>query len=230
MNFFIESILAPMRSVGEELLAFFPKMLAALLVLIAGFIVAWMMRKLSLLLFRWLKIDVRLSDFWIFRLWSRGHSQIRPSRAFSGFIYYIFLFIFVLIVVRVVGGKTGEAIIDSMFEIIPGILTFILVIFLGLLLAMFLSFMGQILFFSSNVKYPSFWGKIVGWGVFGIAVIYSLENLGVAGKLLSFVFILLLSILGMALALAFGLGCRDLAKEFMIEMLKKSRTSEAEDE
>jgi hypothetical protein len=230
MNFFIESILAPMRSVGEELFAFLPKILAALLVLIAGFIMAWMMRTLSLLLFRWLKMDVRLSDFWIFRLWSRGHSQISPSRAFSGFIYYIFLFIFVLIAVRIVGEKTGEAIIDSIFEIIPGILTFILVIFLGLLLAMFLSFMAQILFFSSNVRYPSFWGKIVGWGVFGIAVILFAGESGYRGEAA------LLCVHSCPFNTGTGPrpglrpGVQGSRKEFMIEMLKKSRTSEPGEE
>jgi hypothetical protein len=226
MNFSFDSILQPIRSVGNDLLSFLPKFIAALTVLIAGFIISWALKKLTILICRILKLDTRLSDIWIFRLWSKDSIKHTPSQALSKFIYYVFVFVSVLVVVKILGGKTSETILDSMFVLIPGIFTFMLIIFLGSLLAMFLSFIAQILFTTSNIKYPLFWGKVVAWGIFGIAAVFSLEHLGIAGKLLSFLFVLVLSVLGVAIALAFGLGCKDLAREFLVEILKKNKTAD----
>ncbi|MFH0977144.1 MAG: hypothetical protein V1874_15295 [Spirochaetota bacterium] len=224
MNFSFDSILEPLRSVANDLLSFLPKIIAAVAVLIVGFITSWALKKLTLLVCKALKLDKKLSDIWIFRLWSRNNIKHLPSEALSNFIYYFFLFVSALLVVKILGGKTSEMILDSMFVIIPGVFSFMLVLFLGSLLAMFLSFVAQIMFTTSNIKYPSFWGKVVAWSIFGIAAVISLEHLGIAGKLLSFIFVLVLSILGVAIALAFGLGCKELAREFLIELLKKNKT------
>jgi hypothetical protein len=224
MNFSINSILEPLHSVGKDLLSFLPKIIAAFSVIIAGFVISWAIKKLTLVICKWLKLDKKLSDIWIFRLWSRDKVQHLPSYALSNFIYYSFLFIFVLLAVKILGGKTSEMILNSLLVIIPGVFSFMLILFLGSLLAMFLSFVAQIMFTTSNFKYPSFWGKVVAWSIFGIAAVISLEQLGIAGKLLSFIFVLIMSILGAAIALSFGLGCKDLAREFLIEILKKNKT------
>lgn len=224
MEFSIDSILEPLHSVGSDLLSFLPKIIAAFSVIIAGFLISWAIKKLTLVVCKWLRLDEKLSDIWIFRLWSRDKIQHLPSHALSNFVYYSFIFVSVLLAVRILGGKTSEMILNSLLIIIPGIFSFMLILFLGSLLAMFLSFVAQIMFTTSNFKYPSFWGKVVAWTIFGIATVISLEQLGIAGKLLSFIFVLIMSILGAAIALSFGLGCKDIAREFLIEILKKNKT------
>ena len=114
--------------------------------------------------------------------------------------------------------------LNSLFINIPGVLSFIIILFLGSLLSMMFSVIAQIFFAALNLKYPSFWGKIVGWSTFGIAVVFSFEQLGIAGKLLSIILILITSILGLSIVLAFGLGCKDIAREFIIEIIKKNKT------
>jgi Conserved TM helix len=224
MDFSINSILEPLRSVGGDLLSFLPKIIASMAIIIVGLIISWTLKKLTMLICKWMKLDEKLSDIWIFRLWAQDHNKHLPSRALSNFIYYFFLFISVLLAVKILGGETSEKILNSLFKIIPGVFSFMLILFLGSLLAMFLSFIAQIMFVTSNFKHPSFWGKVVAWSTFGIAAVFSLEQLGIAGKLLSFIFVLVMSILGASIALAFGLGCKELAREFLIEILKKNKT------
>jgi uncharacterized membrane protein YuzA (DUF378 family) len=62
---------------------------------------------------------------------------------------------------------------------------------------------------------------VIAWGVFGVAMIYSLEQLGLAGRFLTLAVYIVLGTAGLAAALAFGLGCKDLAREFLIELLKE---------
>jgi hypothetical protein len=42
----------------------------------------------------------------------------------------------------------------------------------------------------------------------------------IVGKLLTFVVLILFSAIALAGAIAFGLGCKDMARQFLIELLK----------
>jgi hypothetical protein len=220
---FAHSIMESLKSVWNDLFTALPQIIAAITVVIAGLFISFALKKLTLLILKWIKIDRKMHDIWIFRFRTRDTKHHLPSRALSNFVYYIVIFISVLVAVKILGGKTGEMILSSLFGIIPGVLSFMLILFLGFLLAVFLSFIAQIIFVTLDFRYPSFWGKVVAWSTFSVVAVFSLEQLGIAGKLLSFLFILTLSIAGVTIALAFGIGCRDLAREFVTELLKKNK-------
>lgn len=53
-------------------------------------------------------------------------------------------------------------------------------------------------------------------------MIFALEPLGLVGRFLTIAVFMILGVIGIAVALAFGLGCKDLAREFIIELLKNN--------
>jgi len=53
----------------------------------------------------------------------------------------------------------------------------------------------------------------------GFAVLLSLEQLGLAAQLILAIGVAATGAIGLAIALAFGLGCRDLARDFVVEYL-----------
>ena len=52
---------------------------------------------------------------------------------------------------------------------------------------------------------------------------HALEPLGLAGQFLTMSVLILIGVAGLAAAIAFGLGCKDLAREFVIELLKEDK-------
>jgi len=85
---------------------------------------------------------------------------------------------------------------------------------------MFLSVLAQMVLVGSGAQHPVFWGKVIAWCTFGVTVMFSLEPLGMVGRFLTVTVYIVLGVLGLAAAIAFGLGCKDLAREFIIELLK----------
>jgi hypothetical protein len=65
--------------------------------------------------------------------------------------------------------------------------------------------------------------KILGKTVEAVVVIFTiaiaLEQLGIAAKIIELSITIILASLGLGLALAFGLGCRDLAGKFVSEFV-----------
>lgn len=221
----LQTWMAPLKAVWTDLLYYAPQLVAALMVLLAGLVVAWIIRNLSGALLRWLRLDEKFSGIWLFRLWTEELHGHRPSESVANFFFYAVVFFSIVMAVRLLGFGFGETILNSLLGLLPRVLSFILILFLGALMAMFFSVVAQLVLAGSSIKHPNFWGKIIAWGTLGVAVIFSLEQLGVVGKILSLLVLVLLSAGGLAVALAFGLGCKDLAREFLIELLREDRRS-----
>jgi hypothetical protein len=150
------------------------------------------------------------------------HDQ-QPSQTTASFNYYLVLFVTILLAVKILGVTAGETILNSLLVMVPQVFSFILILFMGFLMAMFLSVLAQLALASSGIQHPNFWGKIIAWGTFGVAAMFSLQQLGLVGKFVTTLVLILLGTLGLASAMAFGLGCKDLAREFLIELLKEDK-------
>jgi hypothetical protein len=142
----------------------------------------------------------------------------------AAFIFYLILFMAILVAIRMLGVEGGQAILTSLLGVIPRVLSFMLILFLGSLLAMFFSVLAQLALVGSGTQHPGFWGKVIAWGTFGVTVMFSLEPLGLVGRFLTTTVFIVLGVAGLAAAIAFGLGCKDLAREFVIELLKSDKT------
>lgn len=216
--------LAPLQAVGKDIASFAPRLVAVLVVLGAGLALAWLAQTLTFVVCRWLKMDAKLNNVWIFRLWSQGLRGHQPSETTARFFYYLVLFLAVLLAVRMLGVGVGETVLTSLLGLVPRVFSVMLILFLGALMAMFFSVIAQLILVSSNLQHPNFWGKVIAWGTFGVAIMFSLEQLGLVGKFLTQTGLILLATAGLAAAIAFGLGCKDLAREFLIELLKNEKT------
>jgi hypothetical protein len=212
--------MTPLRQLGADLESFAPRLLAALVVLGAGLALAWLCRNLSAALFKAAKLDQAQPDLWLFRLWTKGLHGKKPAESLSAFIFYLVLFAAVLLAIRVLGVEGGQAILTSLLGVIPRVLSFMLILFLGALLAMFFSVLAQMALGGAGAQHPRFWGKVIAWSTFGVTVMFSLEALGLVGQFLTSTVLVLLGMGALSAAIAFGLGCKDLAREFVIELLK----------
>lgn len=210
----------PFSQLASDFGSWAPNLLAALVVLAGGLLVAWLLRYLALALFKLLRFEKTLGDLWFFRLWSRGLHGRKPTEAMGAFVFYLVLFLTVLIAIRLLGVEGGQAILTSLLGVVPRVMSFMLILFLGSLLAMFFSVLAQLALVGSGAQHPSFWGKVIAWSTFGVTVMFSLEPLGLVGQFLTTTVLIFMGTLGLAAAIAFGLGCKDLAREFIIELLK----------
>ena len=213
--------MGPLQQLADDFGGWAPHLLAALLVLTVGLVAAWLCRYLATGLFKFLRLEKALQDLWFFRLWSKGLHGRKPTEAMASFVFYLILFIAVLVAIRLLGVEGGETILKSLLGVVPRVLSFMLILFLGALLAMFFSVLAQLALVGSGAQHPSFWGKVIAWTTFGVTVMFSLEPLGLVGRFLTTTVLILLGMIGLAAAISFGLGCKDLAREFLIELLKE---------
>lgn len=217
----ISSWLTPFLSLWDDLTAVGPKLVSALAVILVGLILAWTAGALAVAVFRLLRLDQRMEGIWIQRFWNRG-VRTPPSKALARFISYCCLAGALLLAVRVLGEGLGQEVLKALLTLLPRILTFLLILFIGSLFANLLAVLAQLALAGARVQHPHLVGKLVAWVTLGVAMLFSLEQLGLAGQFLTH----LILVAAAGVALAFGLGCKDLAKEFVLELLQEDAASD----
>lgn len=210
----------PWQALWQDLLALAPRVLSALVLLTAGLCLALLAKALVQRLLARMGADQAFSGLFIFRVWSLRHPGQTPSRSLGLALAYGVFLAFSLASARLAGGTFGQELFNGLMHAAPRLFIVLLIMLLGILLASGAGLLTQIVLSGSGSLHAAFWGRLSSWAVFTASALFALEPLGLAGQLLGQAILVLLAGGALALGLAFGLGCKDLARELVIDLLK----------
>jgi mechanosensitive ion channel-like protein len=148
--------------------------------------------------------------------------ELLPSRLVGFTIFWLTILGTAIVALRVLGLDLVPSIVVRLQDVVPRILTSGLVLLLGIPLALTASRLLTALLLQSGVRPSRLRAQGVAALLVAFTVLIALDQLGLAAHLVLAVAIALVSAAGLAIALAFGLGCRDLARDLIVEYLRAS--------
>jgi hypothetical protein len=200
-----------------------PSLLSALLVLIIGWIIAKFVAKIIRKFFERIKVDRfadRLNDIDFI---AKANWEIKPSRIFSKFLYYLILLIFVIAATDVLGMPAISILISDILNYIPLLITAILVLAIGILFSDFIRKLVQTTCESLGI--PS--AKVISSFVFYFLLINVLISaLSQAQIDTDFIASNISIILGgavLAFGLGYGLAAKDIFANFLTSFYSKGK-------
>lgn len=208
-------------TIVSDIVAWLPSLLGALLWLLLGWIVARLLQFILSNLLRRVGLD-RVAE-------RAGATQVltnaglNPSASYliARVVYWLVLLVFVLAAAESLGLQGVVETLRTVIAYVPNILAAALILLLGSLIARLLGDAVGALAVQSGLSS----GVIVGQAVRYILLIFvgilTLGQLGIQTTLLTTVIIVLITAIALSLALAFGIGSRDLARNIMAGMHAK---------
>lgn len=220
MKEFIEKgLLDPLELMFREILGVLPNILAMSIIFIVGLVVAWTASQALERLLRVLGLDRLCDRLGLTSALLRGGVKTDPSRLVGQAAYWL---VMIFATVAALGALNLQPINDvakSFLAYVPHFVTAALILVAGWLLSNFVS--QAVLIGAVNAGLPP--ARLVAtcarWGVQLLAVAMALEQLGIAQNIVVVGFGITLGGVVLAGAIAFGLGARDLAKEFLEKRL-----------
>src|SRR5436853_1914095 len=211
------------------ILQFLPRLAGMLIVVVFGWVIAYILKSILRSILRLAKFD-RLSE-------DAGASQFLKKAALpsttellSRFVFWVAWIGFILIGVSVLGIVGLQEHIGRFFGFLPRLFAALFVFFFGLLAASFFS--RAALLASVNADLPS--PRLIAATVRTVIVIFSVsvgfEELGIGEHTILVAFTIVFGALMLGLALAFGLGGRDLARRYLERRFMHEHKEEREDE
>jgi len=194
-----------------------------------GWLIAYLVKIILRSILRLIKFD-RLSE-------NAGASQLLTKAALpsatemlSRFVFWVTWLGFVLLGISVLGILGLQEQITRFFLFLPHLFVSVLILFFGMLAAGFAARAALLAAVNANVPSP----RLLSLAVRSIIMVFVLsivfEELGLAEQTMLVAFGIAFGALMLGLAIAFGIGGKDLARRFLEEKLVRTKKEQDEDE
>ena len=217
----LDVFVASFTTFWTQLAGFVPQLIAALILLFLGWLFANLIRTGVMKLLDVLKFDALADKTGIEAFLKQGNIDLSLSRILAKLAYWIVI----LIVVVFVSNSLGLHIVADLFNkvvlYIPNIIVSILVLVFGILIARFINRMVFAYLNNLGVQGALTISTLSEYGVIVFVVFVALEQLGIGTTLLTAAFQIGFGAVGLALALAFGLGGREWAAGVIKKLTEK---------
>ncbi|MCL4474899.1 MAG: hypothetical protein M1508_01555 [Nitrospirae bacterium] len=220
MNIFQRVIVEPLESLYEKILHFLPNFLTSLLLVGIGVILGAVLKAVVFRVLKALNVDKHFERFGMEKMLGKGGIKEPLSVLLSKLVKWITVFIFTIIALRALDIPSIERLLEGFFLYFPNVIVAILILFFGYLLSNFMGRAALIAAVNAGSVLSGVIGRSVRVSVFILAVTMALEQLGIGRNTIIITFAILFGGVVLALAIAFGLGGRDIAKEYIEKKVK----------
>jgi hypothetical protein len=219
----ILSFSSPFVLFGERLKIIGPKILEVLLIILLGFIFAWVLKLLLRKFFKWIKFDDLCDRLGLSTALARANVRRSPSDIIRLILYWVVIFGIIILSLSTLNVRVVDELTSSLLLYLPRFFVAVLVFIFGYFLAKFAARAILIALVNAQVKSAKPVSLAVHILIIILFLTMSIEQLGIAKGVVFVTYAILLGGVVLALALAFGLGGKDMAKDFLE---KKAKTTE----
>lgn len=221
MNIFQKVIIEPFNRFLDKVVQFLPNLLISILILIVGVVLGMVLKRIFLRVFKTIGLDNISTRSGLLELLRKGGIEEPVSVLLSRLVGWITIVIFVVISARQLHIPAVERLFESLLIYLPSVFIAALILLLGYMLGNFLGRAALIASVNAGIKISGLIGKFVKFTVFILSGTMALEQLGIGRGTIIIAFAIIFGGVVLALALAFGLGGRDIAKEYLEKKLLK---------
>lgn len=196
-------------------LSFVPKLIVSILILILGHFLSKFFGRLVKQVAERVGLDKMVERSGLAGGLKQANIQNTASGLLGQFVYWLIFLNFLVMALEYLGIAAAVEQLRTLIAYLPLLLSALFVFLAGALVAQFLGRASQAAVASMGIEFHQAIGGAVRGLVLIMAVIISIQRLGVDVTILQESFITLLAIIMAGLALAFGLGGRDVARNVL---------------
>ena len=212
-----------LADLNARLVAALPSVLALVTLVLGGLVLAWVAGKLLARLARASDLDQRSEGWGLAGALRRAGVLRPPSDVLERSVFWGIFALFAVMGVDALRIPGTWRITDFLFLWIPSLVGAVLLVLVGWLAANFIAQSVLIAAVNAGVREARPLARAARWAVLLVAWAMALTHLGIAKEMVLLAFGLTFGGLVLALALAFGLGGRALAREILERRLRQER-------
>lgn len=220
-----EVLSASFKSVWLGVANFIPSFLAAVVIFIVGWAVAFLLGKLVAQVIKSIKLDVALKGAGFDKIMERSGFNLDSGKFFGELVKWFFIIVALVGSLEVLGLNQVNLFLQGVvLEYLPRV---IIAVFMFLVAVVIAEAMQKVVIGSAkaaNIKSANFLGSLTKWAIWIFAGLTVMLQLGIAGAFIQTLFTGVIVALSLALGLSFGLGGKDAAASY-IEKIKEEVSS-----
>lgn len=217
-------LLEPARTVLSQISQFMVNVLLVLIILLIGWILSRVLRTIITRGLRSLKLDQLSDRIGLDSILAKGGIVYSLSELIGATFYWLGILISFMVAINAVGLTVAASLLNTVVLYIPNIIAAMFILIVGIFVATLLKNIVQTASNNAGLTQGTLLSKTVEIIVIAFVILIALEQLNIGIRITELTLSIILGSIGLGLALAFGLGCRDIAGKFVhdfVERMKK---------
>ncbi len=214
-------LLEPAKLMLYQIGKFLANILLVVVILIIGWIIAKIVKDLLTKGLKILKLDQLSERIELDNILSKGGVNYSLSELIGIVCYWIVILITVVASLNAVNLTVAADLLNRIILYIPHVIAAIFMLVLGMFVATLLSNIVQTAANNAGIAESKLLSKVVQALVIIFAVAIAMEQLNIGAKIIEIIIGIMVGSIGLAVALAFGLGCKDMAAKSVAEFMDK---------
>jgi hypothetical protein len=213
----------PVRAMLIKVWGYVPTVVAAILILVVGWFIAKLVETIVARVLKMIRLDMASEKAGISNMLAQGDIKATLSELIGAIIYWVVILIVIATAMNAMNLTIAADILTRLVAYVPNILGAIFVIVLGSLLATFIASIVRTTAGNAGIDNAKTLSEVTKIVIVVFAIIMAIEQLGIGVAIINLAVSIVLASIGLAIAIAFGLGCKDLAGKAIADMLGKMK-------
>lgn len=220
---FIRLLVDPFLGAYDRFAGAIPTLAAALLLLLVGMFLARAVRTLIEVILGKIRLDDHTSRIGINEVLSRLGLGKSPTFALAWVAHWFILFLFIVSAANAMNMPVVSELLERFLGVLPSMIAAVLILFGGLLFGRLVAHILRNAATANSIRGGAAVAVAAQTVAIGAAGIIALEQIGVRPQILIPTVQIFVGSIGLAVAIAIGLGAKDLAAEYLRELVRPHR-------
>ncbi|MFC1627126.1 hypothetical protein ACFL18_01040 [Patescibacteria group bacterium] len=212
-----EAIYLAGANILSQFFGFLPNLFGALLIFLFGLLLAKWSKKVVVKVFGTIKLDTLVKKLGFGSFLSKADVKVKTEVLFGEIVRWLFIAVFFVAAVNILGLTTISQVLNSILSYIPSIVSAVIVLTVGVLLAGFIESFVKGAVNQLEPKTSRLLSKIASYLVVTVSVLAAINELGIAQSLINTLFTGVVATLTLGLGLGLGLGSKDLISKALMD-------------
>ena len=215
-----ESFFVAVATILTNIISYIPTILVAILVFLLGMILSKWMSSLVVKFLGLIKLSSLFQKVGFSPFLQKAEIKVKLEEIIGGIVRWLVILIFFVTAVNILGLTTVSLVLNNILGYIPRVISAILILALGVLLAGFVESFVKGTLVQVDLKVSLLLGKVASYLVVIFSTLVAINELGIAQSFINILFMGVVAALSLGLGLSFGLGAKDLVGRVLEDWYK----------
>jgi len=227
---FLNLILEPLEEVFSKFKVFLPNLVAMLVIMVLGFILARLIKVVLVKFLIAINFDSWSDRMGFTTLMRKGDIWAKPSATLGGIVFWLLVILTLMIGLSALNIPAVDSLVEQFFSYVPRIFSSAMILIVGYVLAGFISQGVLIAAVNSGYHYAKLLAEAIRTLLMVLILAMAMEQLQIAPSIVLAAFSIIFGGIVTALAISFGVGGIDAARRMIEREASEKRGTEAKDE
>jgi len=208
---------------ATKITAFLPELIGAIIIFVVGWIIARLVKLATEKLLNLVRFNKATEKTGVNKFLKKGEIVKAPSEIVGTLVYWFIMILVLIASLDALGLPIVSDMLNSIFLYIPNVVAAIIVLVLGFLMGSLLAAVVRTAASNAGLKNAEGLSNLSLYAIVVFAASIALIQLGIGEEIVASAFGLVFGAAALALALAFGLGGRDVAADYLKRWLEEKK-------